>query len=892
MPTPSDAARPDRGAANARRFVGKLARRTARRLDATQSKLLDEGSAIAASGPAKPSSPDRPAAPATDDVPAGVAAANAEFFRVLELHGDVAVAATATVRAHLRAGQARRARTFALIWQQGDGAVREIGNLCRAMACVAGSLLDTAWTLFSAAPIEEVLRLAAEEYFQVGFQLHPETARATLDDVIAGAQSAQADALGWLNIARGSFAAEAEEQSRFALERAREALALLPEREAKPIRQAIGWLAKWYGRRATAAEAEPAPAGEIPFGVLAYRHPDRAATSRNLGHYIESLAALSHLARRRDLELTGDTDLVSCADAMRELVPAQQAISGDTATARLYVVDRDAAGTAAVPDGAWLLVAGLLPQPIFAMGPDVPPAPRFRPLYVSVHVNSAESLTAEMLEHLREHAPIGCRDWPSTLLLLAAGVPAFFAGALTSTLDAIAGPAAAAREGRLFVDVEPDGPGDTAVQEFEAVRTREPGDNLRDALARLRDYGGRRRIVTSRLQTYLAGRALGADVRLQPENPAERRFDGLLGMDDAAFAAMQQKLTDRLAAVVGGIVSGAAPEEVYKQWRELCAADVAEAEARRADIAPMPRSAFDIAAACATILAGSTVVERCAPAPDGAEINVELSLDGNYKHQLEVVLDSIVEHASRPVRAFVLCRDHTTDDYNRLAALFPTVSFVWLPTDGVDYGPISGLLGYTTVATMDRLLLPDLLPDISRIVHHDLDALCLVDLAGLFDVELGDAPLAGRESPLASLSSGFSMFMKQAERYTRKPELGQELLRRTHGRHTFDFTVLNAGIMLLNLERMRADDFGRHFVPFVERFGMNDQAVLNVYAGGSRVEVAPGWNWRPWLEDVEEPYIAHWAGKYKPWSEPWVYGKPLWQEAEARLAARYQRAGL
>jgi lipopolysaccharide biosynthesis glycosyltransferase len=220
------------------------------------------------------------------------------------------------------------------------------------------------------------------------------------------------------------------------------------------------------------------------------------------------------------------------------------------------------------------------------------------------------------------------------------------------------------------------------------------------------------------------------------------------------------------------------------------------------------------------------------------------------------------------------------------------VSFVWLPTDGVDYGPISGLLGYTTVATMDRLLLPDLLPEISRIVHHDLDALCLADLAELFDVELGDAPLAGRESPLASLSSGFAMFMRQAERYTRRPELGQELLRRTHGRHSFDFSILNAGIMLLNLDRMRADEFGRHFVPFVERFGMNDQAVLNVYAGGSRVEVAPGWNWRPWLEYVAEPKIAHWAGKYKPWSEPWVFGKPLWQAAEARLAARYARAGL
>jgi lipopolysaccharide biosynthesis glycosyltransferase len=408
----------------------------------------------------------------------------------------------------------------------------------------------------------------------------------------------------------------------------------------------------------------------------------------------------------------------------------------------------------------------------------------------------------------------------------------------------------------------------------------------------LTDYRNRNRVITSRLQTYLAARAVGTDVRFQPANPTERRLDGLHPMDDAAFTAVQRRLSERLADVLGLILSGAAEDAVYARWRELWADDVEEAKAQRADVPAMPRSAFDVAEACATIRNASTTVERTAAAPAGSEINVELSLDGNYRHQLEVVLDSIVEHASRPVRAFVLCRDHTPADYDRLAALFPTVSFVWLPTDGVDYGPISGLLGYTTVATMDRLLLPDLLPEVSRIVHHDLDALCLVDLAGLFDTELGDAPLAGRESPLPGLSSGFQMFMNRAEQFTKRPELGHELLRRTHGRHSFDFSILNAGIMLLNLDRMRADDFGRNFVPFVERFGMNDQAVLNVYAGGSRVEVAPGWNWRPWLEYLPEPKIAHWAGQYKPWSEPWVFGKPLWQAAEARLAARYQAAGL
>ncbi|MDT4921064.1 MAG: hypothetical protein QOI15_1966, partial [Pseudonocardiales bacterium] len=559
---------------------------------------------------------------------------------------------------------------------------------------------------------------------------------------------------------------------------------------------------------------------------------------------------------------------------------------------RLSVVDRDASDWAAVPDGTWLLYGGTLPQSLFGVRRNLPLGPRLRPIFVSVHVDSAEQLTPEALAYLRRYAPIGCRDWPTTLLLLAAGVPAFFAGALTGTLDAVAGAAPAQRSGRLFVDAPQQGQNRRISQDVDALRAGSPGQNLRAALERLDDYRGRRQVISARLQSYLAARAIGTGTRFTPPNPAERRFDGLDALTDSEFTAMQRRLGGRIAEVLGAVLAGEDEAAVYEVWRVSNAADVAAAEAARADVPPMPRSTLDIAAACATIRNAGVTIERSAPGPGGDEINVELSLDGNYRHQLEVVLDAIVSHASRDVRAFVLCRDLGPPDHQRLAALFPTVSFEWLPTDSVDYGPIAGLLGYTTVSTMDRLLLPDLLPDVRRIVHHDLDALCITDLAELFDVDLAGTPVGGVGSPLPSLSSGFTAFMRQAERFRARPELGRELLRRTHGRHTFDFLILNAGIMVLDLDAMRADEFGATFVPYVERFGMNDQAVMNVYAGGNRVETHRGWNWRPWLERVDEPKIAHWAGKYKPWSEPWVNAKPLWQQGEARLAARYRAAGL
>lgn len=816
--------------------------------------------------------------------------AYATFFQLIERDGDVSAAATSTVREYLRARRVRHARTFAQVLQNEPDQLGEIGTICMAMVMARSDMHRRAWELFRSVPIDHVLRLAPAEYLRLGFIIDPDVAQSAFDAVLSGELTANADALGWLDLACATFVTGTEKQSRYALARARAGFDELDDAAARRARRAARRLASWF--EGGSGAAEPLGDGELSFGVLAYRQPDLGATSRNLGNYLESLACLSHLTRRSDLALTGEARLTAVAEQLSDRNPVPPTKRRSTTTARLTVIDRDASRWSAAPKGTWLVYAGLLPQRMYRVRADLPLDPRVRPIFISVHVNSVEQLTPDALAYLRRYAPIGCRDWATTLLLLAAGVPAFFAGAVTATLGAIAAAEPAERTGRLFVDVAPEGGGKRIPQELAAVRKGSPAKNLRAALSRFDGYRAANGVTSSRLQSYLAARAAGTDASFAPRNPAERRFDGLDPMSTAEFAAMQQRITDRLTAVLDAIVAGQDETEVYALWRRLCAADVAEAEAERAKVPPMADTKFDVAAACATIRGNAVTVERNAPAPEGDEINVELSLDANYKHQLEVVLDSVVFHASRPVRAFVLSRDLGPPDHDRLAALFPAVSFVWLPTDAVDYGPISGLLGYTTIATMDRLLLPDLLPEISRIIHHDLDALCLTDIAELFDTDLAGTPVGGVGSPLPSLSSGYNAFLRQAEQFQRRPELGRELLRRTHGRHNFDFHILNAGIMLLDLDVMRADEFGRNFVPYVERFGMNDQAVINVYAGANRVDTAPGWNWRPWLEQLDDPKIAHWAGKYKPWSRLWVLGKPLWQDAEARVRERYELAGL
>ena len=100
-----------------------------------------------------------------------------------------------------------------------------------------------------------------------------------------------------------------------------------------------------------------------------------------------------------------------------------------------------------------------------------------------------------------------------------------------------------------------------------------------------------------------------------------------------------------------------------------------------------------------------------------------LALDGNLKHQLAVHLEGLVRHCSRPLHLWMLVRDHDESDYARLNALFPTVTFTWLPCDKIEHGVLGGVPAHITPSTFDRLLLPELLPELDRIVYLDIDTL-------------------------------------------------------------------------------------------------------------------------------------------------------------------------
>jgi hypothetical protein len=433
-------------------------------------------------------------------------------------------------------------------------------------------------------PRAEALRLVPTELVAVEFATDPGAAAATVEQLLAPGWQLPADAV--LELARTAFGRGQVDLAERALQRLR----AVGDQRSLPstILDEATWLETWVGRARSDRVARPVPDGQVAFAVLDYKQPDLRQVSANVGDYVQTLASIGHVVRHGGVRFHGEL-----AEEMLRLqarVRPEHRLDGPGADVHVLPVNRDASSLDVVPEGTWMLAFGWYMHSWFRIRWDFPFHANLRPVFVSFHVNHQESLEGESLDYLRRHAPVGCRDWSTVHLLLDHGVPAFFSGCLTTTVDMLfpgdrtADPAAPVALVDLVPGSEPEGvtgPTVTVHHSGIGVRGADLRSNLRLAVRVLESY---RRdvsaVVTSRLHCYLPVRALGVPVELRPKNPDDIRFDGLAGIGDAELRAMQEGLRTKLATVLGAILGGESEAAVRKVWADVCAADVAEAQRR------------------------------------------------------------------------------------------------------------------------------------------------------------------------------------------------------------------------------------------------------------------------------------------------------------------------
>ena len=632
--------------------------------------------------------------------------------------------------------------------------------------------------------------------------------------------------------------------------------------------------------------AEPLATGEVSLAVMDYKLLDRSRTSSNRGDYVQTLAALSNICRFTDVEFVGDSELSNLLTELKSDIKPERKISGVAAKVRPVALDRDYASGRNYPDNTWLVCNGWFMHTNFRGEMDFPFPEQVNPIFLSFHVNNPDVLTPEVAENLKKYEPIGCRDWTTVYRLHDFGVKAFFSGCLTTTVGQVL-PSADKNSKKMLAVVEtnyiPEKYKGWKVEEFcqvgDYVRDFSLVEGIKDAKDMLELYAPFTKVTTSRLHCYLPCRSMGLEVEFKPRNFSDVRFEGLLDLDAIAFNKIRNGIEDKLEHMLGAIFAGQNREEVMALWQSLCAQEVEFAENYRTTFPAAEPSSVDVSQVLSDIK--KQVVSF--PSTSGRENQTKLAfaLDQNLKDQLAIVLQSIVDNMKEPADVHVLCRGLDQAYYQQLHDFFPEFNFFFYNFDLIDYGDKLRMLSHTTVSTMDRLFLPELLADIDKVLYLDVDILVRADITELFNIELGEHVLAGKRTKLKTWRNLVRLITRASLHMT--PEKAWELRRRLHA--TVDMTrgTFNAGVLLLNLKLMRAEEFTANHLYLIEFCSFNDQDALNVYGGARVLELDPSWNHVPNQDECEEPRIIHWAGPNKPWKQMYVWGVPQYNAIRDRL---------
>jgi hypothetical protein len=561
-------------------------------------------------------------------------------------------------------------------------------------------------------------------------------------------------------------------------------------------------------------DVPPPPTGAVRLGVFDYRSPDRRRASKNVGDYVQTLALLGNLARFTDVDFTGANGLGGLAAELQARVRPDLRIESPPHRAHLVPVSRDFSAGDPIPDDTWLVAFGWHMHSAYLLRFGLPYHPALRPLFLSFHLHNLHGLDEATLAYLRKHGPVGCRDWTTVDLLLSAGVDAFFTGCLTTTVDGVFPPLASLdRSGVGTVGVI-DLPEEVGRHLDQPVVLMHNGDRrLKDldlvsgtrvALGVLEDYQQRLdRIITGRLHAYLPATSLGLEVDFRPKIPGDARFAGLTGLRPGSpeLDRMRNNLRDLLDDTLGRVLAGGPTDEVYAAWRARTAPLVAEARARHSAPAPSYPA-----------VSGERVCRRSFAAPTREPAtDVAMVIEADALARLPEAVDTVTAATPGPLRIWVVSRG--------LGPELPELPVTYLDLEHV---PSAG----------DLLLLPVLLPEVSRLVVLDLDEapVDVVRLAGL-DLE-GQAVAASTSAQPAA-----GVWRRAADRLP--PEPAAELRRLMSARHPFAVRAIEPGPLVLDRARMRADDALADCLALAAEFGLDGREALLAYAGHHVAPLTP-----------------------------------------------------
>jgi len=617
----------------------------------------------------------------------------------------------------------------------------------------------------------------------------------------------------------------------------------------------------------------------VNFAVMDYKMLDYDRSSSNRGDYVQTLAAISHLLRFQNVQFVGGSKLASYLSGLQSKIHKNRRLDGKPVKVQPIELQRDFASGKSYPKNTWLISNGWFMHRPYLGKVDFPYPENINPIMISFHIQDAGVMNAEVAAELKKFGPIGCRDWTTVYRLRDYGVPAFFSGCVTTTVGQVLPKARFAGKIPKLAVVEAGLKWNKwrylfmwkwfYIQIGDYVRQFTLVEGLEDArgmLAKYADYG---KVITKRLHCYLPACSMGLPVEFVPTKRSDVRFEGLLDLNESDFNKIRHGIEQKLEIVIGNILAGKSHAEVMEIWRELVAPDVAFANKYCKNLEPLGQSAIDLPDVYKKF--ESQVVRLGKNKRGPKAVDVAFACDQNLQNELIVVLASLVKNTQREINAHILTRGLGNDYFTKVAKLFPKVNFHFHDFSDIQYGSKVNLMQHITVSTFDRLFLPAVLKNLDKVLYLDVDILIRGDVGQLYDLKLGNKAFGGKKSRLDGWSSLIDVITRVSLSLPAKQAWA--LRRRAHETGDLTADTYNAGILLMNLKKMRSEDFIAKNLYLVEELRLNDQDVMNFWSRGRALAIDDNWNFVPTQDYSIDPKIVHWAGPGKPWKSGYALYK-------------------
>lgn len=260
-------------------------------------------------------------------------------------------------------------------------------------------------------------------------------------------------------------------------------------------------------------------------------------------------------------------------------------------------------------------------------------------------------------------------------------------------------------------------------------------------------------------------------------------------------------------------------------------------------------------------------------------IPIILSSDEKYSPYMYTTMISILENAYKTtyyIFFLLVPSNFPEEDKNTIMSINDkykcSINFIFMEKV---FENLIMTISHITFPTYYRLLIGDLLAkEFDKVIYLDVDLCVCKDLSELFNIDIEGYYIAGVISPSYYFSE-----VKQCKRLN-LPDMKQ---------------YVNAGMLLMNLKKIREDNMTKIFMELTERnYKSQDQDILNVACYGKILTLPPKYNAqviklqednpklreiyeeKDIIEAIKNPFIIHYSNKNKPWNYLGIYLEKYW----------------